>query len=283
MMAVTIGVHGIGAESGLLPRSGETGAPLHPRRAVARSLFATSGGRCRAARSDPLDRVGAGIRRAGPTPRSPLPKSARWSPTSALRTSTAGRARSTATRTGRPFVVAFVDTECPVANLYIPALIDLHKAYAARGVQFLAINSSSQDSFASVSAHAQERGVPFPVLKDFDQSVADAFGAERTPEVFLLDAGRHDPLPRPHRRPVRHRLPPRQADAGRPQGGPRRAAGGPADRNAADRRSRAARSNVRGTPHERARSDLRQAGLADHPVLDARNATVRARSGRSRS
>ena len=77
-----------------------------------------------------------------------------------------------------------------MANLYVPTLIDLHKAYAAKGVQFLAINSSRQDSFASVSAHAQERGVPFPVLKDFDQSVADAFGAKRTPEVFLLDAGR---------------------------------------------------------------------------------------------
>ena len=32
--------------------------------------------------------------------------------------------------------------------------------------------------------------MPFPVLKDFDQQVADAFGAERTPEVFLLDANR---------------------------------------------------------------------------------------------
>ena len=69
----------------------------------------------------------------------------------------------------KAFVVAFIDTECPVANLYVPTLIDLHKEYAAKGVQFLAINSSSQDSFVSVSAHAQERDVPFPVLKDFDQ------------------------------------------------------------------------------------------------------------------
>ncbi len=90
----------------------------------------------------------------------------------------------------KAFVVAFLDTDCPVANLYVPTLIDLDKNYAARGVQFLAINSSSQDSFVSVSAHAQERGVTFPVLKDFDQSVADAFGAKRTAEVFLLDANR---------------------------------------------------------------------------------------------
>lgn len=90
----------------------------------------------------------------------------------------------------KAFVVAFIDAECPVANLYVPTLIALHQEYSARGVQFLAINSSAQDSFTTVSAHAQERGVPFPVLKDFDQSVADSFGAKRTPEVFVLDAGR---------------------------------------------------------------------------------------------
>jgi peroxiredoxin len=89
----------------------------------------------------------------------------------------------------KALVVAFIDTECPVANVYVPTLIAMHKEYAKQGVQFLAINSGRQDSFTSVSAHAQDRGVPFPVLKDFDQSVADAFGARRTPEVFLLDAG----------------------------------------------------------------------------------------------
>jgi peroxiredoxin len=88
------------------------------------------------------------------------------------------------------FVVVFMDTECPVANLYVPTLIALSKEYASKGVQLLAINSSSQDSFVSVSAHAQERELPFPVLKDFDQKVADAFGARRSPEVFLLDEKR---------------------------------------------------------------------------------------------
>ena len=87
-------------------------------------------------------------------------------------------------------VVVFVDTECPLADLYVPTEIELHRKYAEKGVQFVAINSSSQDSFVSVSAHAQERDVPFPVLKDFDQRVADAFGAMRTCEAFLLDANR---------------------------------------------------------------------------------------------
>src|SRR5688572_24684962 len=78
----------------------------------------------------------------------------------------------------KAFVVVFLDTECPLANLYVPTLLELNREYAEKGVQFVAINSSQQDSFTSVSAHAQEREIPFPVLKDFDQKVADEFGAK---------------------------------------------------------------------------------------------------------
>jgi hypothetical protein len=42
-----------------------------------------------------------------------------------------------------------------------------------------------------VAAHARKFAVPFPVLKDPANRVADAFAAERTPEAFVLDrAGR---------------------------------------------------------------------------------------------
>src|SRR2546423_1321794 len=57
----------------------------------------------------------------------------------------------------KAFVIVFVGTECPLANLYIPTLAELHKKYAGKGVQFLAINANAQDSFLMVSAHAQER------------------------------------------------------------------------------------------------------------------------------
>src|SRR5262245_11027309 len=90
----------------------------------------------------------------------------------------------------RAFVIVFLDTECPLANLYIPTLIDLYKQYADRGVQFLGINSNRQDTLIAVAAHAQERDVPFPILRDIEHKAADAFGAKRTPEAFLLDAKR---------------------------------------------------------------------------------------------
>ncbi len=87
----------------------------------------------------------------------------------------------------RAIVAVFVGTECPLANLYLPTLAEMQKHYGDKGVQVLAINSNDQDSFAEVVAHARERKLPFPVLKDADQKAADAFGARRTPEAFLLD------------------------------------------------------------------------------------------------
>jgi len=90
----------------------------------------------------------------------------------------------------KAIVVVFVGTECPIANLYFPTLAEMQKRYAERGAQFLAINSNDQDSLADVVEHARERKLPFPVIKDAGQQVADAFGARRTPEVFLLDGNR---------------------------------------------------------------------------------------------
>jgi peroxiredoxin len=88
----------------------------------------------------------------------------------------------------KAFVIIFVGTECPLANLYFPTLAEMQKKYAKQGVQFLAINSNDQDTMPEVVIHARERQLPFPVLKDADQKAADALGAKRTPETFLLDS-----------------------------------------------------------------------------------------------
>jgi peroxiredoxin len=85
-------------------------------------------------------------------------------------------------------VVVVVGTECPVSNLHIVTLAEMHNKYADKGVQFLAINSNDHDTFDEVVAHAKERKIPFPVLKDDDHSAVDALGAKRTPEAFLLDS-----------------------------------------------------------------------------------------------
>jgi peroxiredoxin len=85
-------------------------------------------------------------------------------------------------------VVVFIGNDCPIANLYFATLAHLDRKYADKGVKFLAINSNDQDTMPAVVAHARERKISFPVLKDLGHQGADALGARRTPEAFLLDS-----------------------------------------------------------------------------------------------
>jgi peroxiredoxin len=85
-------------------------------------------------------------------------------------------------------IVLFVGTECPINNAFLPTLVGLHKEYADKGVQLLGINANVQDAAERVAEHAKKTGLPFPVLKDDKNVVADRFGARRTPEAFVLDA-----------------------------------------------------------------------------------------------
>jgi peroxiredoxin/mono/diheme cytochrome c family protein len=90
----------------------------------------------------------------------------------------------------KAIVVIFIGTQCPVNNLYMPRLAELAKEYQKKDVQFLAINSNRQDTGERVASHARKYGLPFPVLKDEGNEIADRFGARRTPEAFVLDRER---------------------------------------------------------------------------------------------
>ncbi|MES1213641.1 MAG: redoxin domain-containing protein [Singulisphaera sp.] len=87
-------------------------------------------------------------------------------------------------------VVAFLGTECPLAKLYGPRLEELANQYKAQGVAFLGIDANRQDSIAEIANYARTHGITFPILKDVGNVIADQFGAQRTPEVYLLDKDR---------------------------------------------------------------------------------------------
>ena len=90
-----------------------------------------------------------------------------------------------------PWVVAvFLGTECPLVKLYGPRLVGLHEKYESQGVTFLAINANVQDSVTEIAAYARIHGIKFPILKDLGNRVADQMGAERTPQVYVLDRQR---------------------------------------------------------------------------------------------
>ncbi len=90
----------------------------------------------------------------------------------------------------RLVVVIFLGTECPLARLYAPRLSELAAAYTAQQVAFVGIDSNLQDSADEIAEYVREHGLTFPVLKDHHNVVADAYGAKRTPEAFVLDETR---------------------------------------------------------------------------------------------
>lgn len=86
----------------------------------------------------------------------------------------------------------FTCNHCPYVLAWEDRLIQLQADFADRGVRFVAIcaNDSEKyptDSFPAMKEHAAEKGFNFPYLHDETQEVARAYGAERTPEIFLFD------------------------------------------------------------------------------------------------
>lgn len=87
----------------------------------------------------------------------------------------------------KAFVIAFVNTSCPVAQRYLPTLQELEKDYRAKGVQFLALNPAEDDTLIATATQAVTFDIEFPVGKDFDGATAKKLGVSRTPEVVVID------------------------------------------------------------------------------------------------
>jgi len=84
-------------------------------------------------------------------------------------------------------VLMFIATQCPISNDYNERMAALHKDYAPKNIAFVGINSNKQEGVEEIKEHAAKNGFAFPILKDWNNIVADAYGAQVTPEVFVLD------------------------------------------------------------------------------------------------
>jgi peroxiredoxin len=88
--------------------------------------------------------------------------------------------------------VVFTCNHCPYARAWEDRLIKIQASFADRGVQLVAISANDakkypDDSFPKMKERSEEKGFNFPYLYDESQEVARAYGAARTPEVYLFD------------------------------------------------------------------------------------------------
>lgn len=91
--------------------------------------------------------------------------------------------------------VIFTCNHCPYAQAWEDRIIAIQSDYGVKGLQIIAVSSNDavkypDDSFPKMKERAQAKGFNFPYVYDESQAIARAYGAERTPEVFLFDQSR---------------------------------------------------------------------------------------------
>lgn len=90
-------------------------------------------------------------------------------------------------------MVIFSCNACPWVKAWEARIAELGNRAPEMGIGVIVINPNdpakvAEDSYEVMQERARERGFKFPYVVDDTSGVAKAFGATRTPEVFLFDA-----------------------------------------------------------------------------------------------
>jgi len=90
------------------------------------------------------------------------------------------------------YVVMFICNHCPFVVHVRDELARFGREYSEKSVQIIAINSNNIDAYPADSPEnmrktAAEWGLAFPYVFDEDQSVAKAYRAACTPDLFVFD------------------------------------------------------------------------------------------------
>ncbi len=90
-------------------------------------------------------------------------------------------------------LVIFTCNHCPAAKAWEDRIAALTADYAKKDIGVLLVNSNDEveypeDSLENMKVRAREKKFEVPYVVDATSDVARAFGASKTPEVFLFDA-----------------------------------------------------------------------------------------------
>jgi peroxiredoxin len=93
----------------------------------------------------------------------------------------------------KALVVIFMCNHCPYVKHVASELTRVSNDYMSKGVGFVGISSNDivahpDDSPEMMKAEAAKQGYGFPYLFDADQSVAVAYKAACTPDIFVFDS-----------------------------------------------------------------------------------------------
>ncbi|MEQ1438377.1 thioredoxin family protein [Fontimonas sp. SYSU GA230001] len=95
-------------------------------------------------------------------------------------------------KSDRATVIMFICNHCPYVKHVNAELVRVARDYQPRGVAFVAISSNDAEHYPEDGPEQMKRvagrlGYPFPYLYDQSQSVARAYQAACTPDLYLFD------------------------------------------------------------------------------------------------
>jgi len=90
-------------------------------------------------------------------------------------------------------LVVFSCNTCPWVIRWEDRYVSLANTYAPKGIGMIAVNSNaarfgSEDSLEEMVEHAKNNGYNFPYAQDPESELASAFGATKTPHIYLFNA-----------------------------------------------------------------------------------------------
>ncbi len=102
-----------------------------------------------------------------------------------------GAGYSTATLSGKPYLISFWATWCPPCTEEMPSFLRFAARARVQGVEVLAV--SADKSWDDVrrffsSQKLTTKAVPMVLLMDDASAAARAFGTDKLPETYLVDS-----------------------------------------------------------------------------------------------
>jgi peroxiredoxin len=100
-----------------------------------------------------------------------------------------GAKHSLAQYAGKTVVLEWINPGCPFVKRHYTAntMETLQKTYGAKGVVWLAINSTASNTAADSKKFISEEKLAYPTLLDNDGTVGHLYGARTTPHMFVID------------------------------------------------------------------------------------------------
>lgn len=84
-------------------------------------------------------------------------------------------------------VLIFVSIYCPCSRSHQGVLKKLHEEFSGQQVQFFGVHSNANETVEDSLAYFKQADLPFPVIQDEGEQLANELGAYKTPHAYILD------------------------------------------------------------------------------------------------